>query len=349
MTSWRPAVAAVRMSMGILALSFPANAGTVPQPRADLPAFILSGGRLTAPELSALHGGRIVAKVIETEDRSEVLSFAATRVRATPSRVLDRFRTVEQWRRDPWVLGLGRIGSTPTSHDFDGFALDAGEVKDLARCRLHKCEIRLPAEAIERFRNSINWSSPSPAADATEMFRQTLASYAGSYLGRGNEALFEYANNDDPVHIADGLRQIVTRSSFIGTAAPDLYAYLDDFPRERPSDAEDFLYWLKEKFWVTDVVSLNHSTVVDRTTSSGRMILAISKQLYANHYYEAAISLTAYVEGPTGESYLVSLNRARADVRRSGFNWIERLLLNRLVRNRIESQLAYLKQRLENS
>jgi hypothetical protein len=254
---------------------------------------------------------------------------------------------VEHWRQDPWVMAVGRVGSAPSSRDLDGLTLDPGDVKDLSRCQLHKCELRLPAAAIERFRSAIDWSSPDRAANAMGMFRETLASYAGSYLDHGNDALFEYANNDDPVHIADGLRRIVTRSPFIGEAAPDLYAYLDQFPRERPADAEDFIYWMKEKFWITNVVSLNHATVLDRTTTAGRLILAVSKQLYATHYYEASVSLTAYVQGPEGESYLVSLTRARADIRRSGFNWMERLLLNRLVRNRIESQVAYFKQRLE--
>ena len=114
------------------------------------------------------------------------------------------------------------------------------------------------------------------------------------------------------MRIEDGLRSLVLRSSILREVTPDLYAYVERFPSERPADAEDFLYWVKEKFWLMNVVSLNHSTVVDRITASGRLIMAVSKQLYATHYYEASLSVTAYLADRSGEEgYLVSLNRTR--------------------------------------
>src|SRR5262249_45422641 len=123
-------------------------------------------------------------------------------------------------------------------------------------------------------------------------------------------ALFEYANNDEPVRVGESLKQLIDRFRFLGEASPDLYAYLDRFPNDPPPTAEDCLYWLKEKFWMMNVLSLNHSTVIDRTGASGRMILDVSKQLYASHYYESSLSLTGYVEGPAGASYLFNLSRA---------------------------------------
>jgi hypothetical protein len=308
---------------------------------------LLTEGRLTAPELDAVNRGRIVAKVIETSDRSEVLSVAVMRVRTTPSRVLERFRVVEDWRRDPWVLQVGRVGRVPSTRDIEALTLDPGDVRNLSRCRVNDCDVRLPAEAIERFRREIDWSTPHREAEATVLLRQTLLSYAASYLTSGNAALFEYANNDDPVRIGESLKELIRRSRFLGDASPDVYAYLERFPSDRPPTVEDFLYWVKEKFWLMNVLSLNHSMVVDQATASGRLILAVSKQLYATHYYEASLSFTAYLEDPGGSPYLLSLSRVRADVRRSGFSWIERLLLNRLVRRRMEAQFRYLKQWLE--
>jgi len=305
-------------------------------------------GKLTPPELGTVDRGGIVAKVIETSDRSEVLSLAIMRVKTTPSRVVERFRNVEEWRRDPFVLQVGRLGPVPSTSHLEALTLDPRDVKGLARCRVNDCDLRLPAEAIEQFRKEVDWSSPERAERATAMFRQLLASYAASYLSHGNAALLKYDNNDDPVRIVDGLRQLIQRSRFLGDAAPDLQTYLEAFPRERPADAEDVVYWQKERFWLLNVVSLVHSTVVDRRTPSGRLVLVVSKQLYANHYYEASLNLTAYLESPGGgDAYLVGLNRTRADIRPEGFNWIERLLLNRLVRRRLEAQFRYLRQQLE--
>ena len=307
-------------------------------------------GSLTTPELAAVEKGGIVAKVIDTSDRSEVLSIAVMRVSTTPARVLERFRNVESWRRDPWVLQIGRVGTVPSARDLEALTLDPRDVDDLARCRVNDCDIRFPAEVIEQFRKEIDWSSSSHAARANALFRETLSAYTASYLSRGNAALFNYDNNDDPVRIEAGLRLLILRSRLLADAAPDLHSYLERFPTDRPTDAEDFFYWLKERFWLLNVLSLNHSTVVDRATAGGRLIMAVSKQLYATHYYEASLSVTAYLEGPeSGGSYLFSLNRVRADIRPGGFNWLERLLLNRLVRRRLEGQFRYLRQGLEAS
>jgi hypothetical protein len=313
-------------------------------------ALLRTEGSLTALELAAVEKGGIVAKVIDTTDRSEVLSLVVMRVRTTPSRVLERFRNVEGWQRDPWVLQIGRVGKVPSSGDLEALTLDPRDVDDLARCRVNDCDVRFPTEVIQQFRKGIDWSSSNHAARASALFRQTLSAYTASYLSRGNAALFKYDNNDDPVRIEDGLRQLILRSRLLADATPDLHAYLERFPNDRPTDAEDLVYWVKERFWLLNVLSLNHSTVVDRATAGGRLIMAVSKQLYATHYYEASLSLTAYVEGPGGGgSYLFSLNRVRADIRPSGFNWLERLLVNRLVRRRLEAQFRYLRRGLEAS
>jgi hypothetical protein len=311
-------------------------------------SLLRTEGSLTSLELAAVEKGGIVAKVIDTPDRSEVVSLAVMRVSTTPSRVRERFRNVESWRQDPWVLQVGRVGKVPSTPDLEALTLDPRDVNDLARCRVSDCDLRFPAEVIEQFRKKIDWSSSSHVARANALFRETLSDYTASYLSRGNAALFEYDNNDDPVRVVDGLRQLILRSRFLAEAAPDLHSYLERFPTDRPPDAEDLVYWLKERFWLLNVLSLNHSTVVDRAAAGGRLIMAVSKQLYASHYYEASLSVTAYVEGPGGGgSYLFSLNRTRADIRPRGFNWWERLLVNRLVRRRLEAQFRHLRRCLE--
>lgn len=304
-------------------------------------------GKLTEPELGTVDHGGIVAKVIDTSDRSEVLSLALMRVKTTPARVIERFRNVEDWRQDPFVLQVGRVGAEPSTSHLESLTLDPRDVKGLARCRVNDCNMRLSAEDIEQFRKAVDWSSPQSAERATAVFRDLLARYAASYLTQGNAALPKYDNNDDPVRIVDGLRPLIQRSRYLSDAAPDLHAYLEAFPKERPADAEDVLFWQKERFWLLNVVSLVHSTVVDRSTPGGRLVLVVSKQLYADHYYQASLNLTAYLESPGGDGYLVSLNRTRADIRPTGFSWFERLLVNRLVRRRLEAQFKYLRQELE--
>jgi hypothetical protein len=314
----------------------------------DPVAFLQRVGGLSGADLASLERGAIIAKVIDTGDRSEVFSLAVMRVNTTPARALKLLRDLEGRRGAPWILQSGRVGSTPSPGDFEAMTLDAGDVKHLGKCVVNGCELRLPAEQIERFRREVDWASDTRIARANALFRQMLASYAAAYLKNGNAALFKYDNNDEPVRIADSLNIVIPRFEVLRDTAPDLHEYLEDFPQGRPEDAEDALYWTKEKFWLVDVLSMSHATVSDRTTPTGRLVLVVSKQLYANHYYESSVGATFFVEGASGWGpHVVFVNRTRADIRRNGFTWVERVLLKFLVKDRLEAQSRYLRQHLE--
>jgi len=314
----------------------------------DPVAFLRRQGGLSASDLGNLERGGIVAKVIDTGDRSEIFSLAVMRVKTTPERAWQRLRDLEGTMGAPWILQAGRAGASPAASDFEAMTLDPGDVKHLARCVVNNCDLRLPEEAIEQFRKEVDWSSESRVARANALFRQMLASYAASYLRRGNAALFRYVNNDDPVNIADSLHILAQRFEVLRDTVPDLHAYLESFPQGRPEDTEDAVYWTKERFWLVNVLSLSHATIADRSTPAGRLILAMSKQLYANHYYESSLGTTIFIEGANGWGpHVIYVNRTRADIRRNGFTWFERVLLKYLVKDRLEAQSKYLRQQLE--
>ncbi len=316
------------------------------------PIGLLRGeGLLSGTELESLEQGGVLAKVIDTDDRSEVLSLAATRVKTTAARVLETLRDLEGRRQEPWTIGSGRLSDPPTARDLAALTLDPGDVKHLARCRLHACGVRLSAELIERYRKELEATPAGTRAErANALTREVLASYAAAYRSRGDAALYEYANNDDDqLRIGDSLKLLLARSQLLRDAAPDLWAFLAKAPAGRPADAEDFIYWLQERFWLLNVLSLSHLAIVDRPTPSGRLVLAASKQLYASHYYESSLGLTLFIEKAGAGGYLVLFNRTRADIRRSGFTWIERVLLRHLVRRRREARAKGLRARLESA
>ena len=314
----------------------------------DPVAFLQRVGGLSASELGSLERGSIVAKVIDTGDRSEILSLAAMRVKTSPARALQRLRDLEGRAGAPWIIQSGRVGAAPSPADFGAMTLDPGDVKHLGKCVMNNCELRLPVEAMERFRKDVDWSSETRAARANALFRQMLASYAAAYVQRGNAALFKYDNNDDPVRIADSLHILIPRFEVLRDTAPDLHDYLESLPEGRPEDVEDVLYWMKEKFWLVNVLSMIHATIADRATPSGRLVVAVSKQLYANHYYESSVGATFFLEGASGWGpHVIYVNRTRADIRRNGFTWLERVLLKYLVKDRLEAQSKYLRDQLE--
>jgi hypothetical protein len=313
----------------------------------DLATLLKSAGAPPGLELGGLERGATIAKVIDTPDKSEVFTLSATRVTSSLARaraVLLRDSDAE--RPAAWILQLRHLAPDPAPPDFEGMTLDAGDLKQLPRCRTGECEVRLPADVIERFQREISWSGKGQAARANELFRQIMLAYAQRYLAQGDAALFEYANNDDPVHIGQSLQLLVRRMGFLVEIAPELGSFLEGVPGLGASSVAQSLYWMREKFWTVNVLSLNHRVLVERQTAGGRMLVAVTKQLYANHYYDSSLRAAVYLETPGHGSYLMLVGRARADIRRSGFTRIERALLRLLVRGRLESELRYFKQEL---
>ena len=68
--------------------------------------------------------------------------------------------------------------------------------------------------------------------------------------------------------------------------------------------------------------------------------MAAAKRLYASQCFESSLELLS-LEGREGEreARLVYASRTRADIRPSGFTWLERLLVHHFGRLRLVSHL----------
>lgn len=318
-----------------------------PSPR-DAYAQLKAEAVLSDAEAQQVEAGEILAKVLDSPDRAEVVSFAALRVRASTARFLECVHDPTCLKAHHEVLEVGGLGPAVSPRDLAGLSLDARDREYLSRCEVGRCDVRLPDEAIERFRTRIDWSSPGGPASAADLFRNTLAGFASAYLGGGNRALATYHDNPRPVSVGASTNDLLRRRWFVLDGSPELVGYLRDFPEAHLPTEADFLYWYKEKFWRKTVVSLNHVTVYRKNEGAASRVFVASKQLYATHYYEAGLELLVFASDPgDGAGTLLFLSRVRADIRQSGFNWVERLLIHRLVRERLEHQFRLLRSRLE--
>ena len=92
---------------------------------------------------------------------------------------------------------------------------------------------------------------------------------------------------------------------------------------------EELIVWSKIKFGLKPVIAINHITIYKRERELGPQILAVSKQLYANHYFNASLALTAFVTLPGPTSYLVYENRSRADGLEGAFSKLKRSVVEK--------------------
>ena len=157
------------------------------------------------------------------------------------------------------------------------------------------------------------------------LVRRLLFDYLTAYLQTGNAALIEYHDGGKAVRLADEYRSLLEQSQFLADYAPEFYKYLEELPKASSPNIEEFIYWSKEKFGLKPVISVTHASIY-RNPGSGRTLIA-SKQIYASHYFEASLGLTAVV-GSLQQSepcfYLLYLNRSRSDALHGGFSGLAR-------------------------
>jgi len=107
---------------------------------------------------------------------------------------------------------------------------------------------------------------------------------------------------------------------------------LDEIPQYLKSSSnaelrliEHTLVWSKIKFGLKPVIAINQITIYQRDHKSGPQILIASKQIYASHYFDSSLALTALLSIPGASTgYLFYENRSRADGLGGAFSGLKR-------------------------
>jgi hypothetical protein len=234
--------------------------------------------------------------------------------------------------------------------DLAGLTLDPSEVEAIKRCRVNRCELKMSAAAIERFRKEVNWARPDYLERTTQLAREILLEYVTAYLRRGNAALGEYNDKPRPIRLADEFQSLLESAPYMYGYTPELETYLKNFPDNRPGHVEDFVYWSKEKFGLKPVVSMTHITIYRSNWPHGLDVLIASKGIYANHYYEASLGLTGFIQSQQSQpdrSYLIYINRSRTDALRGLFAGLKRSLISGSLKDGAKKNMEMIKLKLE--
>jgi len=238
-------------------------------------------------------------------------------------------------KTNPAILEIGSFSSEPSVKDLDTLTLEARDIEDLKDCVVGDCQIKLSAPMIERFRKEIDWSAPDYQLAVTNLFKQMLLDYVRDYRTRGEAALIEYNDKQDEVSLAAEQRALNGASS-----------YINDLLAKAKSDlqlAEDSIVWSKIKFGLKPVIAINHVRIFRRNSDAGPQVLIASNQIYANHYFNASLALTAFVNIPGVDqgAYLVYENRSRADGLDGPFGKLKRGVVEKRALEGLKSILEH--------
>jgi hypothetical protein len=267
--------------------------------------------KLTSAARSALLSGEPVTKLLDADPSKEVALFGAVWIDAEPQAYVRLAKDIEHFERGGAFHVTKRISTPPQLSDFAPLHLPDQDVRGLKNCKVGDCEIKLSAEALERIRNSVDWSKPTVKADVEAVFRQIALEYVNGYLEGGNDRLAVYRDSANPTFVAAEFKSMVDRMPELGEHLPELKAYLLEYPKVTIPNSYSFLYWQEAQFGLKPTIRINHVVIDDRP---GVTAVAV-KLIYASHYFWTALDLRALVPDPSrGRGFwFVNVTRSRSD------------------------------------
>jgi hypothetical protein len=173
-----------------------------------------------------------------------------------------------------------------------------------------------------------------------------------AYQTNGNAALGSYNDGREPLLVAEQVHALLTSGDWLPLPVPELMAYLEDYPRNRPAGAEDFFYWSVVDFGLQPTVRVNHVVIYPLAARpSGVSHVIAIKQLYASHYFHSTLELRALVDDDRGAGahgfYLISLTRSRSDGTTGLKGSLLRPVISRRSRTAVRGYLEHIKRQVE--
>ena len=276
---------------------------------------------LSAAEVDGARRGDVVTRALESPDRNEIAVFGIVSVRAPRGFIAGRLGDVQAALAVPGRTAFGVFGEPASADDARTFVAEREEIEALRKCRAGDCLVKLPATTMEQFRREVDWSAKQVEQQATALIRQRMADYVTAYRKGGSAAMVEYGDTKAPARAGDVFAALLQRSPYLFEYLPAFHRYLSAYPAERLPGVSDALFWSTDRMpGLRPVLSITHRSVY--TPAGSPLTLVSAKQLYASHYFEAALELTTVLDRADGQgapgAYVMVLKRMRFDNLPSG-------------------------------
>ncbi len=276
-----------------------------------LDACLANDVRLTPDERDRLAGGALVTTVLESDVSAEVAVFGAVWVNAPAEGYVAHVRNIERIEPGSVFKQTRRFSSTPGPADVADLRLTREAIDDLRRCRVGRCGLKLPADAITQMQARVDWSRATAADEAQAWFREWVVHGLREYQAKGNDALAVYQDGTRATSVAEELRGLVALLPPLTPQLADIRTHLLEFPRASSPQAENIYYWQDAQFGLKPTVRVHHLTIFRQPGET----VVVSKLLYATHYFWTDLDFTVIRDDPArGPGFwLLTISRNRAD------------------------------------
>ena len=327
----RPAALCV---LFLLLISAQTNAGTSDP---ELLKALSERAAFSADQIAALERGEPVSKLVPSNDPREVAVCGVIQIPSDPETALKAFQLSLRLKQKS-SFQSGKFTNPPRLEDLASLTLSDGEIADLKTCTVGKCKLKLSASMIQRFQKTIDWNATDYKEQANQLFRLMMVEYVTAYLEKGDAALIEYADQSPTVLLAQEQDSLLTDLLYLNDMAPEFVRHLKAVPRST-LPVEHSLNWAMINFGLKPVLVITDVATYRTEVDGVPRVLVLSKQIYANHYFDASLSLTAAIgDQSRTKSDLLYVNHSRAGALASSFSKFK----HRIVEGRATDDLKNL-------
>ena len=279
--------------------------------------------RLTTLDQKArdeIERGAAIAITVESPDKNEIATLGVVRLEVPRAFYVDHVKQLAGFLVSSGSSS-GSFSDPAKLEDVATLSLDPSDVKELEKCQPLKCDVKLSAGEMERFRSQLAKShDPLPLADS--LMREWLVSYVNAYRADSTEETVVYDDSKRPVRSSEAFRALVAEPMPPGIDA-DPFGYMLSVPRAaRPPEVASLISWEIDRMPglkpILEVVERSTYASPARPDESWMS----TKLLYASHYFESQVDFLTVSDAPTaagrGASYLVVLRRQKFDDLPSG-------------------------------
>jgi len=303
-------------------------------------AFFQPSVTPTADDRSQLDQGNPVARVIVSQD-PEVAVWAAVPVNIDGDRLVSWMHRIEALKKSTYVLAIGRFSNPPRLEDLDDLSLDKDDTSDLAACRPAHCDFKLSAAEMA----ALQHAADQPGG-LQQHFHHLVLDRVNAYLSGAR--IGPYADTANEVWPGQEFDQLLDHSPFLTMHAASFAESLRRPHTASVPGVESFLYWSKERLGGKPTISVTDVRILRGGDSSLPDVIVAGKQIFATHYLNASLGVTALVRGEPGRSnYLIYVNRSRLDMLRGRLAGIIRWYMQRRLKAEAANVLEGLRRRLE--
>jgi hypothetical protein len=294
---------------------------------ADLQQSLREVAAFDEADFATLAQGQTVVNPLPTREKSEVAVCGLVGLDVPAEVFLQSFRDSMTRKSSPAILEIGRFSSTPTIDDLQSLTFEPRDLDDLKECVVGDCQLKLSATMIERLNKELDAEAPDYQIRATGLLKLMLVDYVRDYLARGDAALIKYYDKSKEVPLAHEQGALMAASTYMNNVLPEVSEHLKGFAKAETTIVENAIVWSKIKFGLKPVIAINHITVYKRQENP--QIVVASRQIYANHYFDSSLALTAFtsIPGATPGSYLFYENRSRVDGMEGAFGKFKRKIV----------------------